>query len=325
MRLRLGELAKNALFSLRYKAQDNGKYPVFEISVNKEGTQATVKLAGKSVMNLAVDKWYDITVVYDQKSNNAVLYCDGNIVGKPVSCADNVGNILMLYANAMDWQVDDLRVSTINGFNCYDQFQTSAEAKLTWDDLDNKYGLRPGNITITLFANGVSTGKTAALNAAGNWKATFADLPEYSATGKKVVYTVSASADSYTSVVNGLNITMLLDLSDRKMDQTVTVVWNDQDNAEGKRPEQVTVQLYADGVLMAGKTLVIKASDGWTATFKDLPEYNSQTRVPYVYTLGVLPIAHYSASYDQGIITMLSGLTFEIGMYPGNDLAPIPD
>ncbi len=94
MKLRLDSLAKGALFSLRYSAEGNARYPIFEISVNSAGTQAAVKLAGSSVMNLEAQKWYDITVVYDQLRNKAVLYIDGQMVGSPLDCPDNVGNLV---------------------------------------------------------------------------------------------------------------------------------------------------------------------------------------------------------------------------------------
>ncbi len=196
---------------------------------------------------------------------------------------------------------------------------------MTWDDLDNAEGLRPESVTLTLFADGVSTGKTAVVNAAGQWKATFADLPEYNDADSKVVYTVSAEAAGYVAACSGTNITMQLDLSGRTVDQTVTVVWNDNNNAEGKRPDQVTLQLYADGVAVEGKTLTVKASDGWTGTFTDLPEYNSQTRLPWAYTVGVQHVSGYSASYQQGTVTMIAGLNFRIDVQSGSSLTPFPD
>ena len=324
-KLRVDTLTKGALFSLRYSAEGNARYPIFEISINSAGTQASVKLAGTGVMNLEAQRWYDFTVVYDQLRNKAVLYCDGQIVGEPLDCPDNVGNLVTLYANIMDWQLDDFRVSTEKGWSCYDAFKTSVETTLTWDDMDNAENVRPGSVTVTLLADGVSTGKTATLNAAGEWKATFADLPEFNGqTGSKVVYTVTAQVPDYTASYSGTDITMTVYLEGKTVEQTVVIVWDDNNNVDGYRPDAVVLQLYADGVA-TDKTLTVKASDGWTGTFTDLPKYNSETRVPYTYTIGVQPVPKYTASYQPGTLTMIGGLTFQLEVNSGSGFAPIPD
>ena len=118
---------------------------------------------------------------------------------------------------------------------------------------------------------------------------------------------------------------MQVDLSGKTVDQTVTVVWEDQNDLEHKRPDEITLQLYADGVAVAGKTLVVKASDGWVAIFRDLPQYNTQTRQPYNYTVGTGRIPGYAVTYQQGMLTMLAGLTFQSSLENGSGMTAIPD
>lgn len=263
-------------------------------------------------------------IVCDRQNNKLVLYCDGKMVGKPVDCAGNIGNVIMMYANNMDWQLDDLRVYTDKNWDGYSQLRTDVQTSLTWDDLDNMIGIRPASVTVSLLADGKATGKTAVLNAGNQWSATFADLPEYNA-GKKVVYTVSASVTGYFASYQGNAITMQVDLSTKKVDQTVTVVWEDMNDLEHIRPDEITLQLYADGVAVAGKTLVVKASGGWTATFADLPQYNTQTRQPYTYTVGTGKIPGYVAVYQPGTLTMIMGLNFQSSLENGAGMSAIPD
>lgn len=324
MKLRMDHLAKGSLFSLRYTAQDNNRYPFFEININSAGTNAGVTLAGNSMMSLQAQKWYDFMIVCDWQNNKLVLYCDGKMVGKPVDCAGNIGNVIMMYANNMDWQLDDLRVYTDKNWDGYSQLRTDVQTSLTWDDLDNMIGIRPASVTVSLLADGKATGKTEVLNAGNQWSATFADLPEYNA-GKKVVYTVSASVTGYFASYQGNAITMQVDLSTKKVDQTVTVIWEDMNDLEHIRPDEITLQLYADGVAVAGKTLVVKASGGWTATFADLPQYNTQTRQPYTYTVGTGKIPGYVAVYQPGTLTMIMGLNFQSSLENGAGMSAIPD
>ena len=57
-------------------------------------------------------------------------------------------------------------------------------------------------------------------------------------------------------------------------DITVTKTWNDDNNRDGKRPKEVTVELLMDNV-STGKTKDLDPNDSWTAEFKDLQKYSS--------------------------------------------------
>ena len=59
-----------------------------------------------------------------------------------------------------------------------------------WDDQNDRFGKRPTSVTIHLLANGVDTGKTLVLTAAGQWTGVFTDLPTH-IDGVAVRYTVT--------------------------------------------------------------------------------------------------------------------------------------
>lgn len=325
MKLQLPELAKGALFSLRYSSKDNARYPLFEISVNRDGNLASAKLAGNGMMNLEAQRWYDFAVVYDNKTNKAALYCDGKLVSKPVDCPKNVGNIITMYANNMDWQMDDLRVYTDRAMDLYAQLRTNVVSVISWDDFDNGESSRPNSVTVKLLADGVATGKKATAKASGGWKVTFKDLPEYnSSTGEKIVYTVSATVVKYEAVYDGTNITMQLYLGDRTVTQSARIVWDDKDNLEKRRPSSVVMQVFADGVA-TGRKVTVNAANGWKATFEKLPEYNPVTRKPYTYVIGVVRIPYYYDTFKNGVLTLTKGVDLGTSVKPGNGLTPIPD
>ena len=63
----------------------------------------------------------------------------------------------------------------------------------------------------------------------------------------------------------------------------VTKEWDDANNLIQMRPASVTVQLYADGTAVEGKTLTLNADNNWAGTFTDLP-VNENDR-PIIYTV----------------------------------------
>ena len=80
----------------------------------------------------------------------------------------------------------------------------------------------------------------------------------------------------------------------------VTKIWNDEDNQDGKRPSQVLVNLYADGEYV--KTVKVKASEGWSYTFKKLPIYNDQNE-RIVYTITEDEVPEYTTNIENYTIT----------------------
>ena len=76
-------------------------------------------------------------------------------------------------------------------------------------------------------------------------------------------------------------------------------IWNDADNQDGKRPESIIVNLYADGVKIDSKT--VTAEDGWEWEFNDLIKYNGDRLI--VYTVDEGPVPEYQSEVDGYDIT----------------------
>ncbi|MFR6580668.1 MAG: Cna B-type domain-containing protein [Ruminococcus sp.] len=116
----------------------------------------------------------------------------------------------------------------------------------TWNDANNQDGKRPESITVILLANGTEkTRQAVTADEAGNWTYTFKDLPKY-ANGQEITYTVAEEeVTDYTTTYDGSNITN--SYTPGKTSATVTKIWNDAENQDGKRPESITVSLLADG------------------------------------------------------------------------------
>ena len=151
-----------------------------------------------------------------------------------------------------------------------------------WDDDNNKDGIRPTDITVTLLANGVSTERTVEMNGNGNnWTAKVTGLPKY-AKGQLIAYSVAEPTvpDGYESSIEGFTITNTHEVA--KTSLTATKVWDDADNQDGKRPESITLHLLADGAHM-GETYkaVLNEENEWTHTWSDLDVNAGGEKIEY--------------------------------------------
>lgn len=172
-----------------------------------------------------------------------------------------------------------------------------------WNDENNFDGLRPENLTVTLYANGQPI-RTVTLNAANNWTVTVSDLPVYEA-GEPIVYTWSEPVvEGYTTAtaVDGTVTTFTNTHEVEKTELTIVKVWNDDNNRDGLRPESLTVTLYANG--QAIRTVTLNAANNWTATVSDLPVMENGN--PIVYTWSEPVVAGYTATATMnGTVTTL--------------------
>ena len=67
---------------------------------------------------------------------------------------------------------------------------TQVNVEKEWNDSEDLDEYRPTTLKVTLYADGLSTGKTVALDAGNEWKATFEKLNKYDKNGKLIDYTV---------------------------------------------------------------------------------------------------------------------------------------
>lgn len=154
----------------------------------------------------------------------------------------------------------------------------------TWKDNENQDGIRPASVTVTLTgSNAVS--KTATLNEDNGWTATFENLPKRDH-GNIVAYNVKESdtAGYEASVVKTEDGFQLINEHDSETTmRTVTLVWRDEDNRDGVRPDTVTYTLHGSDGSEQEKT--VNKDDAWAdVVFEDLPVYQNGQRISYTLT-----------------------------------------
>ena len=156
---------------------------------------------------------------------------------------------------------------------------TEINGTKTWDDADNQDGIRPESITINLLANGTQIqSKTVSPDGRGIWSYSFTDLPKYE-NGDEIVYTVTEDAVAdYTTEISGYDITN--SYAPGKTSVTVTKAWVDNNNRDGHRPDEIKVQLKADGE-NSGEEITLNAENNWTYTWYDLDQKKAGKDIAY--------------------------------------------
>ena len=87
-------------------------------------------------------------------------------------------------------------------------------------------------------------------------------------------------------------------LVNRDTSVTVNKIWADNNNQDGKRPETITINLYADGEQIQTQTIT-----GTSYTFAQLPTYNEAGNV-ITYTVTENPVNEYTTTYSEDTFTI---------------------
>ena len=165
--------------------------------------------------------------------------------------------------------------------------KTSVTASVTWDDADDKDGIRPKSVSFQLKADGENVGDVITVNAGSNWTKTWEDLPEKKA-GKALTYTVAVSdipteEDQYTVTTSGdaaSGFVFKASHVSTSVEIPVSVTWDDAENQDGARIEAVEAELYANGEA-TGNKVTLNAENNWTAKFASVDVKKDGTRIKY--------------------------------------------
>ncbi len=158
-----------------------------------------------------------------------------------------------------------------------------------WNDNDNQDGNRPSSINVTLYANGAPVA-SAELSEGNGWGFTFEGMPKNDENGNEIVYSISETpVPMYTSSVNGF--TIINDYQREVTSASAQKIWDDNNNAAGKRPSSVAV------TLSNGQVFILSDANGWSVQVNDLPAYvNGQ---PAVYTWREQSVIGYAQSVSM--------------------------
>lgn len=151
---------------------------------------------------------------------------------------------------------------------------------ITWNDNNDIDGNRPSDVTIRLYADGVEVDNHVC-SSVGSWSYTFTEKPRYTENEDEYNYTVNIDdIPSYSESVNGYNIT--LDYYPEVTSKSVSIVWNDDYNAQNLRPSSVAVSLSVNGTQR--QVEILNDSNGWTSTVNNLSTRVDGMTATYTWT-----------------------------------------
>ena len=198
-------------------------------------------------------------------------------------------------------------IKDYNITNSYTPGETSVTVTKAWDDQNNQDGKRPESVQVQLYADGVEEGAPVTLGEAVNWTHTWEHLAEKKA-GKTITYTVRelelTEVPGYTSQVTGdakNGFTVINTHTPETTSVSGKKIWNDNNNQDKKRPESITVRLYANNVEKAHTTVEADANGNWTYSFENLPKYEDGQEITYTVTEDA--VAEYSTEIRDYNIT----------------------
>ena len=277
-------------------------YKYYDLNGNASSSKKVLALeyankAGSITLNNLSVGTYEVTEVADAKGTaikNATKF--------PYTVSKIKGSVEVVAGNAVEYTVT----------NSKGELKVSATVKKVWNDGNNRDGKRPENLKVDL-KKGDTVIKEVTLNAGNNWTATVTDLEEKE-NGQTIDYTWSEKdlpeGYSLTSTNKEGSITTLTNsYTPGKVSATVKKIWNDGNNQDGKRPENLKVDLKKGDTVI--KEVTLNAGNNWTATVTDLEEKENGQTIDYTWSEKDLPEGYSLTSTDkEGSITTLTNTYF---------------
>ena len=230
-----------------------------------------------------------------------------------------------------------------NTFEVPDE-KVSYEVTKIWNDNNNRAGKRPEEVTLVLTGKNskgdivvegqkitlTSENKVGESSSEENiWKGTIGNLPKYDENADIINYELSEENLNnifYTQANTTIDqqsktVTNRFEVPDDTIDIEVTKLWNDSNNTEGVRPENVTLYLTGNGQEKEITLTKANAIDGntegesdtsssWKGTITDLPKYDvNGNEINYVLDERPVTSEFYTkTNVDQGTKTVTNTL-----------------
>ncbi|HEL0239153.1 TPA: Cna B-type domain-containing protein [Streptococcus equi subsp. zooepidemicus] len=213
----------------------------------------------------------------------------------------------ILYKDQVSGQESNHQVANVNANGGVDGSRyTSFTVKKVWNDKENQDGKRPKTITVQLYANDQKVNdKTLELSDTNSWQASFGKLDKYDSQNQKITYsvkevTVPTGYQSQVEGDSGAGFTITNTYTPEMISITGQKTWDDKENQDGKRPDQITVRLLANNVA-TGDVTTASVKTGWKYTFTNLPKYKDGKQITY--TIQEDPVADYTTTIQGFDIT----------------------
>lgn len=177
---------------------------------------------------------------------------------------------------------------------------------IIWIDNDNQASARPSRVGVQLYTDGKPvSGQSVVLTSEGGWTYIWKDLPVYRDGGIEIDYSMKAVSDlgKYSALSEGMTVQMYYDTV--VQDVGCRILWQDDHDADGVRPDYLPVILLIGGERSVYSTVAqSNGTDTWYVEFADFPKYSADgTVIEYGITADVLP-SGYTAVHTSGVLIL---------------------
>ncbi|MDA3733600.1 Cna B-type domain-containing protein, partial [Niameybacter massiliensis] len=307
----LNQESENMIASTEARSVKSGTCQVKKTLQNLSGDPTSTPLEGVSFMLTSKDNtsFTPITKITDAQG-----VCEFPNLPSGTYTITEVGapTWLIPNPNPATFTIDD---ASKNGVVCIITNTiktTSIKVNKVWVDGGNQGSNRPTSLDVTLYADGKSYATPVTLNETNSWSYTWLNIPQYTATGEIISYSVSEEIiegyEQPKQPVDAIDGTVTL-TNIEQTNITVNKVWDDNGNQDGIRPTTITLTLNADGVpvdvVLPEKNPVQVVGPNWTTTWKNLPVYKDGKQVTYTVTEDT--ITGYTTAVSEvvsGVITV---------------------
>ena len=260
------EFSKNE--SKTWNNLPEGTYTVEEENADVNGYTWTVSGTGEVSVSSGTSASATVTNSYEEKPGSLKITKTVTVNGNPTAetAADGIYTFTVWNADGTE-QITTKKDGTPIGELTITVTGGTALSDITVD------GLEPGDYVIK---EGESDNHHVMINqSAGGYNSALGGIPVTVSPGDTAGVQTAAFTNNYETV-----------------DASVKKIWNDSNDMKKKRPAELTVTLYADGIT-TDRTVTLKAPDWNQETITGLPKYKDGTEIEYYWIEENMPAGYF--------------------------------
>ena len=266
--------------------------------IRPDGVEVTLLADGKAVTQTGITA--KVTLNEENKWTYTWEELNQKKAGKDITyTVEETKTDVITGTNAAGTYAVDVTGDATTGYkvtNIHTPETVEASVKKAWDDADNQDGKRPASVTINLLKNGEKI-QSKTVTEKDNWTYSWTGLAKYE-NGNEIKYTVTEDkVAGYQASISGYDVTN--SYTPGKTSVAVVKTWADQNDKDGLRPKNVTVQLYANGQPQ-GDPVVLSGDNQWTYTWRGLNAFLEGEAVTYTADELQVPQGYTKSVKEEG-------------------------
>lgn len=264
--------------------------------------------AGNGIPNAVFGVYYDEACTMPVELDGAALELTADVAGKAYleyvvndQIAENGGGLYVKQIGTITGYLVDESV-----YNTKDVQDIAVQNILEGTGLAGSVSFKapegtelPESVTVKLMQNGEEIDAQTVGEAEG-WSYEWNELPKYDVeTAAEYEYSVEAEPiEGYETTVDGTDIVNTIAGT---TDLEGQIVWYDGDDADGLRPESITVELSRGDEVI--DSVEASAENDWIYEFTELDLYSEDGNEVYEYSIGIQNPEEYVITMEEGQIT----------------------